>query len=74
MKPFLQLTDITINTKYISSIVVEEERYVIVAHFPLMWGVFVFCFGVCIPHLQNIVVDKNDHPENYRLLEKWMNE
>ena len=70
---FLQLKEDTIiNTKYISTIIKEEERYVIVAQTPLMCGFFVCCFGFWVPLLKNIVIDKNDNPENYRLLEKWM--
>lgn len=69
---FLELTDVIINTKYISSIVKEEKRYMIIAHFPLMYGIFACCFGVCIPHSQTITIDKNNDPENYRLMEKWM--
>lgn len=66
MKPFLQLTDIIINTKYISHIAVMDDQYIIYLNIaPLFCGI---C--CCVPIFKTIDIEKGN--PDYWLLEKWL--
>jgi hypothetical protein len=73
MSPFIRLTILTLNTKYIHSIVVKPNKYYINMMSTHIGGVFFVLTGVVQSNNYEIVVCEKKNPADYKTVTEWLN-
>ena len=72
-KSFIKLTNVVINTRYITKIYHNNNCYSIYTNENSISGFFIFYFGT-ISSNQNIIhILSEKDPENYKIIDDWIN-
>jgi hypothetical protein len=72
MYKFLRFPSYVINTKYITKIYKNKNSYEIIMPYNSFTGINIFTFGWISNESNNITVDKDIHPIEYKIIDDFI--